>query len=209
MSQPLPEQSTFIAVGAWNPAIIQPVWLKKHFPTRTPPEIKLQFVTGGIFSFRLDFGDFFLEPVIGRLVFIPKQLDEKTLEKIADLSNGIIEKLEHTPITAAGCNFVFKLETNEHIDVEQMEPDDKIKSLYPNMRAGNTFVSKSMVHTFSFEDYQINFKYDLNSKSRILFINYHYPQPSADSMKKAANSLVQHYKDASEMVKNLIKTKKE
>ena len=85
MSKPIPKLSNFIAIGAWNPAIIQPQWLKKEFPTQIPSEFKMQVVAGVVSSFRIEFEkEFIIDPNGGRLVFIPYNLDDTCLKKIAD-----------------------------------------------------------------------------------------------------------------------------
>ena len=115
MATPLPEKSVFVAIGAWNPAILQPPWLKTHFPYAVQDRINIHITTGHISSMVLDLGKFLFNPNSGRLLFVPKALDDETLSLIARLSRDLSKKLEHTPITAAGCNFSFRLDDSEAV----------------------------------------------------------------------------------------------
>jgi hypothetical protein len=206
MSKPIPDQSNFIAIGAWNPAIIQPQWLKKEFPTLIPEKFNVQIVAGVVSAFRIEFLDeFILDPNGGRLVFIPKKLDDKILKKIADLGRGIQNLLNHTPIAAAGCNFVFKLEPNEFFKLEKIETDEEIMGLYENIKDSN-LISRSISHALSQEDHTINVTYDFKGQVKHLRINFDYQQP-LNAMEVAANALIENFHRACNMCKELIGSK--
>jgi hypothetical protein len=204
MSKFIPDQSNLIIIGAWNPAIIQPVWLKKEFPTLVPDKFKVQVTTGVIPSFRIEFDDFIVDPYGGKLIFIPKRVDEKILKDIVLLCNGIQDKLQHTPIAAAGCNFVFGLEPNEFFSIDQIETDEQIKGLYPKLKDCN-LVARSIGHTFSTEDHIINVNYDQNGTTKFLRINFDY-RPPLNAMKKAADSFMSNFQKAQELSKELIRS---
>ena len=130
MSTPIPVQSNFIAIGAWNPAIIQPHWLRKHFSDFIPETCQIEIASVGVASaFRMSYPKVSIDPNNGRLVFIPKELSEEIMKYIADLSIGIQEKLEHTPIIAAGSNVVFQLEAGEIFLLDQIEPEQEVEGL--------------------------------------------------------------------------------
>jgi len=203
MSKPIPEQCNFIAIGAWNPAIIQPQWLKKEFPTLIPEKFIVQVVAGVVSAFRIEFpNEFVIDPNGGRLVFIPKKLEDETLEKISELGKGIQELLKHTPIAAAGCNFVFQLEPDEIFKIEQIEPTDNIKAIYENIH-GTNLVSHSISHELAAEDHTINVAYDFKGQTKQLRINFNYQQPS-EAMKIAAHALVKNFHRACDMCNEFI-----
>ncbi len=206
MSKIISEKSNFIIIGAWNPAIIQPEWLKKEFPSLIPDKFGIQAVSGIVSSFRFEFEKIFLDPTGGRLVFIPKKLDEETLNYIANLSNGIQNRLSHTPIAAAGANFVFSLDENEAFTLDQIETDEQIKNLYLSLKECD-FISKSIGHVFSAEDHAITINYDFHGNTKVLQLNYEYKFPLTDAMKRAADSLVQNFKHAENLCKELIRSK--
>lgn len=205
MSILLPEESQFIVIGAWNPAIIQPQWLKKEFPSLIPDKFSIQFVAGPISGIQMDFEKIILDPNGGRLLFIPKKIDKETLSYIAELSNGLQDRLHHTPIAAAGCNFVFKLDEAETFTLDDLEGDAQISGLYPFLK-DLQLVTKLVRHTFSAEDHSINIFYDYKGGTKLLRINYDYQQPT-NQMKKAADSLLDNFKHAQEISKKLIRGK--
>ena len=205
MSKLLPEESNFIVIGAWNPAILQPEWLKREFPSLIPDKFDIQGIIGPPFSYRMDFEKIILDPHGGRLLFIPKKPDEETLRYITELSIGIQEKLQHTPIVAAGSNFVFKLDESEFFTLEELESNEQILGIYPFLK-DLQLVAKSIRHAFSAEDHTININYDHQGSIRFLRINYNYQQPP-DQMKKAAGSLIENFKHAQTISKKLIKKK--
>lgn len=206
MSILLPEESNFVVIGAWNPAIIQPQWLKKEFPSLIPDKFSIRMAAGPISGFQMVFEKISLDSNGGRLLFTPTKIDEETLSYIADLSNGIQDKLQHTPIGAAGCNFVFKLEESETFTLDDLEGDAQISGLYPFFK-DLQLVTKSVRHSFSVEDHSINIFYDYQGGGmKFLRINFDYQQPP-NQMKKAADSLFSNFKHAQEISKNLIKGK--
>lgn len=205
MSKILSDQCNLIIIGAWNPAIIQPVWLRQEFPTLIPDKFGVQVVTGVQSSFRIEFEDFIIDPNGGRLVFIPKRMEENIMKDIAALCNGIQDKLRHTPIAAAGCNFVFGLEPNEQFSIDQIETDEQVKSLYGSLKGCN-LIARSIGHVFSAEDHTINVNYDLKGSTRFLRVNYEY-QPPLNAMKKAADSFIENFNRAITLSKELIRSK--
>jgi hypothetical protein len=205
MSILIPEQCSLVIIGAWNPAIIQPAWLKKQFPTQIPDRFRLQVGAGVGPSIRIDFEDFIIDPSGGRLVFVPKKLDEVILSRIVELSNGIQERLLHTPILAAGCNFVFTLEANESFSLDEIETDMEIKSLYKGL-VGFDLVAKSIGHVFSGEDHTISVNYEFQGTAKSLRLNYDYQAP-LNPMKRAADSFIANLHHAEKLSKELIRSK--
>lgn len=205
MSKLIPEESNFVVIGAWNPAIIQPAWLKKEFPHLIPDKVIVKVTAGLVSSLRFDLDKIILDPNGGRLLFIPKKLEEETLNYITELSNGIHDKLKHTPISAAGCNFFFTLDENELFSLDEVEKNDQIMGLY-DFLTGYQLVSKSVQHSFSAEDHKISINYDYQGNARVLRINYDYQAP-LNPMQKAADSFIKNYRHALELSKELIRSK--
>lgn len=206
MSLPLPEKSNLIVIGAWNPAILQHSWLRNEFPALiTEDNINIQLVAGAgsVSSYRMEFEKFFLDPNGGRLVFSPKKFELETLKLIADLAQGIREKLQFTPIAAAGCNFSYKLEQNEAFTLDTIEEEDQLKGLYDCFKSQCDLVARGVRHTFSGEDYRININYDYLGDGKILRINFDY-QPPINPMKIAAERYVNNFSRAEEIKESLI-----
>jgi len=205
MSKLISEGSNFVVIGAWNPAIIQPAWLKKQFQNLIPDKVIVKGTAGLVSLLNFDLEKIILDPNGGRLLFIPKIVDEETLKYITELSNGIYDRLKHTPISAAGCNFSFALEENENFSLDEIDKDDQIVGLYAFLK-GNQLVSKSVRHSFSTEDHTININYDYRGKNKVLRINYDYQAP-LNPMQKAADALINNFMHAKDLSANLIRSK--
>jgi hypothetical protein len=204
MSKNLPEQSNFIAIGAWNPAIIQPRWLSKYFSNHIPDTCNIEIASVGVVSaFRMSYPKVSIDPNNGRLVFIPKDLSEENMKYIAELSMGIQSKLEHTPLIAAGSNFVFQLEAGESFTLDEIEPEPQIAGLYKDLKEQGKMVSKSIRHTFSLKDYSVNINYDYAGTDRFLRLNFDYQ--GANSMRLAAEGLVVNFKYSLNLKQQLIR----
>jgi hypothetical protein len=190
-------RTNYVVVGAWNPAIIQPEWLRKEFPEVVPETIGIEII-GPSIGVRFDLGDFFLEPSSGRLVFSAKEINEKTLLSISELSNGIADRLQYTPISAAGSNFCFPLDSSERFYQDELDNDDQTQDLF----GGVAIVSRSIQHTYSLENHNVNIFYDYKGNERVLRVNFEYLTPKL-AMTEAASMLHSNFKTALELVDQL------
>jgi hypothetical protein len=207
MSKNLIEQSNFVVIGAWNPAIIQPHWLRQHFSDFIPETCQIEIASVGVASaFRMSYPKVSIDPNNGRLVFVPKDLSEETMKYIADLSMGIQVKLEHTPIIASGSNFVFQLEVGEIFTLDKLEPEQEIEGLYKDLNDHGKIISKSIRHTFSLKDFSVNITYDYVGNDRFLRINYDYQ--GSNAMKRAAKGLVENFHYSQVLKEQLIRKTK-
>lgn len=204
MSKQIPEQSNFVTIGAWNPAIIQPHWLRKFFSDMIPDTCQIEIASvGAISAFKMSYPKISIDPNNGRLVFIPKELSEESMKYIAELSLGIQAKLEHTPIVASGSNFVFQLEAGESFTLDEIEQEQQIADLYNKQTEQSKIISKSIRHTFSLKDYSVNITYDYTGSDRLLRVNFDYQ--GADPMKRAAEGLVANFKYSLDLEKQLVR----
>jgi hypothetical protein len=203
MSKIIPELCNFITIGAWNPAIIQPNWLKKYFP-EIPDTCNIEIASVGVASaFRMSYPKFSIDPNNGRLVFIPKEMSEDLMVYISRLSMGIQTKLEHTPIFASGSNFAFQLIGEESFTLDEIEKDQQIAGLYKDFKEQGNIVSRSIMHTFSLKDYSVNIYYDYKGRDKMLRINFDYH--GANPMKRSAEGLVNNYKYSLKLSEKLIR----
>ncbi|MBF0458804.1 MAG: hypothetical protein HQK99_13020 [Nitrospirae bacterium] len=202
MSVPAEEQSSFIVIGSWNPAIINHHWLKKHFPEKIPDAFSLEVPYPTIVSVpRINYEKILIDPNNGRLVITPKVMNEEIFQYISALALGIYELLAHTPIVASGCNFVFKLEQGEYFKIDEIEQDDKIIDIYE----GLTFTGKSVRHTFGLVDCSVNVFYDYVENDKTLRLNFDYK--GTRTVEKATQALVENYKYSLELVDKLTRRK--
>lgn len=165
MCQLITNECNFIAIGAWNPSIIEPSWLRKQFPTLIPKQFEILFSFQTKHQLRLEFEKITLIIDNEKLIFVPKIMDKSTLGYITELSVKIHKKLEHTPIKAVGCNFVYKIDNNERFKIDEFINADKLKDFYEDSNLKD-MTSKIYRHTFPFADYQLNIIYNCDADKK-------------------------------------------
>lgn len=195
------QKSNYLVVGAWNPAIIQPEWLRQEFPDVVPDPIKVEIRAPSL-GIRFDIGGFFLEASNGMLIFSPKKVDKETLNSISELSNGIANRLQYTPISAAGCNFSFSLDSTEKFYQDKLDSSDQPKDLSAILKVSN-IVSQSVQHTYSLDNHNVNIFYDYKGNERSLRINFDYQNPKV-AMIEASDMLENNFETALDLSKELI-----
>jgi hypothetical protein len=178
----------------------------KHFSYAiSGGKVNILFTVGPITSPVLDLGKFLLDPNGGRLVFVPKVLDDETLGLIAKLSNGISKKLEHTPIIAAGCNFVYRLESGEDFAIEEIQTSVASQAVYSDIGLKPCF-ERSVLHAFALDDHILNVTFSSNESNKILMLNYDYRSP-IDAVDSASKALLQNHRHSLTLRDKLIKRK--
>ncbi|MGR3180027.1 MAG: hypothetical protein ACUZ8E_18455 [Candidatus Anammoxibacter sp.] len=190
----IPEKCTFIVNGAWNTAIIQPKWLRSQFPTLIPDKFDILFLQDISKALRFDIKNIYFEPRDNCLIFIPKKVDDTTLDFISELSKGIQKKLPFTPVLAAGCNFTFELDNNEQFTIKNLNNMEDSELTYEPLKL-DKLVAKETRHTFSFSDYRLNIIYNINADKKSILYNYHCDRNSpvefmSESLKDNYNSSV-------------------
>ena len=102
LPDPFAEDISVVLVGALNPAIFQPAWLAAQ---NLISDSESKSATVNVISPQaadITFLDFGLQVLQNRLTL--RTIDISKSTKIFDLVVGILTKLPHTPITAAGIN---------------------------------------------------------------------------------------------------------
>lgn len=204
MCQLIPNECHFIAVGKWNPSIIEPSWLQKQFPTLVPKEFKIQYRAGVSISLQFKFKGIALVVANNSLTFIPEKMDDDTLCYIAALSTSIYKKLEHTPVSAVGCNFAFKLNADEELNIDKIVNPEKIDQLYKDF-IPEEMTSKRVRHTLAFENHLLNIDYFFDPGNSKIFYNYNYQGDKP--IENAANSLIENLKFSININNQLLKEK--
>jgi hypothetical protein len=205
MSEIITDQCNFIIIGAWNPAIIQPGWLKKQFPQLIKEDkFNIELITGPIATFRFEVNNILISPNNDRLIFTPREVNEACLDFISKISFSIFDKLPHTPVLAAGCNFVYKLKEKESFTISEFKLPEDASKFYKDLEL-NELTSKQIRHIFSFSDYNLNITYILNAESKNIHYNFDYPIKDTNLIKKASESFKEHYALTLKLNSNLIK----
>jgi len=186
MSVIITEQCNFIIIGAWNPAIIQPGWLKSQFPTIIKGDkFGVELIIGPIATFRFEVNNVLVSPNHDRLIFTPREVNKGLLDFISKISFSIFEKLPHTPVFAAGCNFVYKLDDSESFFISELETHADMSEIYNEMEL-KELTSKQIRHGFSFSDHNLNIFYNVSGDGKTIHYNFDYPLKNTNLIKKAS-----------------------
>lgn len=97
-----------IALGAWNPAIFSPSWVKEHLANDQSAEVVLAFpMPGNENPPRITVEGIYIYPSPHLLMLDCVTYNESSIDTCASKIERISELLPHTPVTAVGLNFRF------------------------------------------------------------------------------------------------------
>jgi len=140
------------------------------------------------------------------IVIEPDKLDDEYLHKLENISKKLFDKLPHTPITAIGHNFKYKLEEDENFKIGS-DFDAKLwHSLYSGVNSKG-FELSTLKHTIKLDDdfVLLNLSYSLSSEMKQLEMNFHYQvNQDKDKINDALLKYVKNYEKAEEFIKILI-----
>lgn len=153
LPDPLNEDVSTVLVGSLNPAIFQPAWLAAQglILESEAKAAKINVISPQASD--VTFLDFGLQVLQSRLTL--RTIDISKSDKICDLVVGILTKLSHTPITAAGINQSFHLPTPgegvwHHIG-HVLAPKDRVwNTLYENPGMLSLTIQSPRKNPFSF-----------------------------------------------------------
>lgn len=110
----LPDKSTLIIVGAFNPAILNPYWVAKNCLGITDEQQALQVemltpmtAIGSLPPMRYSFAGLTYSATPQRLTFHFDGLDASGGAKVIRVARKLFELLPHTPVNGMGYNFGF------------------------------------------------------------------------------------------------------
>lgn len=186
-------------VGSLNPAILQPNWLVKQglIPKGETLSVKIQ--VGSYFSTEYDWkNNFRWSADRSRLkVNISPESDPNNLKKFI---STVFEKLEHTPVTAIGQNFIFEGEPDkvktDFFCRNTLALNDKTKWGVVARLKNEVTLSRDEICRINI--YLIN-EYD---KSKV-HINYHYDVTLASEVVKFAGEIKDNLEQAKEIIKEV------
>lgn len=206
MSKLLYEQSNLIIIGLWNPAIIQHQWLKSEFPEWIDDEpVAAYLLQGGIQTLKLEYRDFGVLVNQQNLIFTFKSANDEILDRVSSLAKGVYDKLKHTPISAAGCNFVYELEPEEFFSIG--EGREEISCVETALE-GYQRLSREVRYGFSGLDHGVNIFFSNVGESRKFHLNYDYRAPREKVVELVTGHLKERLAHSKNMVKKFIGTEK-
>ena len=103
---------TIVLVGAWNQAIFNPSWILKYlFGEEGEHQVEIGVALGAderMFTFSDQGVAFKISP--RRISIKPLELSEGVMQQANTCAENLLTRLQHTPVTAAGVNFLFTSE---------------------------------------------------------------------------------------------------
>jgi hypothetical protein len=128
------QRCNLVIVGAWNPAIVAPNWIKQEFPDLVPSnEYQVSYNPGAVPRIRFSMEGIQIDPTGGRLRFRPEKADRSRLEFIPQLAAAICQRLPHTPTTAVGNNFIYQLENDERFEIFDFLSEEQLEQFYQKL----------------------------------------------------------------------------
>jgi hypothetical protein len=156
----VPENTTLVIAGAWNPAILTPAWMLQYGLRRDPGEqhtvqVSMPAGMGLAFDFaRYELQDFSYTARGDALVLMPAGAQPDGLRLLEDVGASILGELPHTPVSGVGHNFEFKdddpdpawlnLFANSQQDLVDVLPADAnsvAQTLSSSLEFGNVIVN--------------------------------------------------------------------
>ena len=160
-------------IGAWNPAIITPDWLRQQFPDLFPgDQFEAEFITTGALTIRFTINNVQINPSNGRLVLSCRTNDLKTFESVAVIAQAIADKLPHTPVAAVGMNFVFQASRETVLAVDRFLDQPGQDQFYAALGLG-TRIGRRITHSFALPENILNLTYEYKPEGITLKFNFH------------------------------------
>lgn len=179
------EECNLVMVGAWNPAIITPNWLKQQFPEMiTASEYETAYVAAPYPAIRYGIEGVFIDPTNGRLRLSPQKADRSRLELIPKLALAIYNRLSHTPIAAMGFNFAYRASAGERFAAFDFVKERDQERFYQGLGL-NRMTHAQIKHSFISSKYQLNLRYDANEEADKVSFNFHYAVSEAPRVREA------------------------
>ena len=164
-------------MGAWNVAILNPQWVAKNiFETKEGTHIPTEISIGTTANFRYQIENLYFLPAPDKLIINPVKEDDKTIKHIDKACLDLFELLPHTPITAIGNNYAYKLEENENFSLDINFETSNLKETYEIIETVPS-TSSSLKHSLTLNDDSdviLNLSYKISEKQKEIHMNYHY-----------------------------------
>jgi hypothetical protein len=188
--------SNLIIVGAWNPAIISPVWLRQQFPNLLPgDQVEAEFVVSPAVSVRFKVNDIQIDPSNGRLILSPASNNEERLRFLPNLALAISERLPHTPVIAVGFNFVFRVEADRRLAIDRFLDERRQAQLYADLGLP-TRTGRQVTHSFALAPGTLNITYEYKPDETTMNFNFHHNVTGGQQVREALPTFAEHLEEA-------------
>ena len=190
------QNSNVVIVGAWNPAIITPIWLRQQFPEFFPgDQYQAQFIAGPAVSVRFTVNDLQIDPSNGRLVLSCAIDDQGKFESLPRLATAISERLPHTPVAAVGFNFVFEAAQRTVLAIDQFLDEQRQDRFYTDLGLTSR-IERRVTHAFALPQSTLNLTYEYKPERTTLVFNFHYNVTNSQQVRDALASFAEVLSEA-------------
>ena len=201
----LKNNPNIVLVGFWNKGILTPDWLKDQFPSIiTDTDITVEIAFGPKPQITLNTSDMLIVPSSSRLVIHSKSKSNKTNEKIVKLTNGIIELLPHTPITAIGHNIAYSCDKELHLNFFNNNDDDGIYDYYKKKFEGD-LISQRFTHCVAYEEKKLNISYNILKEKMIIEFNFSYQINNISNKINVVNDFIKNLNFSKKIMDKVVK----
>lgn len=182
---------SIVLAGAWNRAILTPIWLVNNL-FDNKPEPQVEFSVNFDAPFRFVVKNIIIAPGIDKVIFWSKDNSDESLKLMEETSVRLCSILTHTPLVAVGINFGFLEKNNKAalFDLFKFNDTDGISS---NQW---TITRPSIKRSLSKDAYFTNLSISLDDNSDFHFdFNFHYKVSETNEVKTFITDKIIDYKN--------------
>lgn len=175
----IPNETTLVIAGAWNPAILSPDWILRHGLNRTEPEQRVQVtIPAGpnVFDpprYTLDVLTYVVQP--NALVLALTEQSQSNLDLLENVAARTVGELRHTPVTGVGHNFEYREQepSEGHLAVFTQSTSDIADVIPTGWNSGATSIHSSFKN--GDETVFMNIQRKFDGGVLTVKFNFHHP----------------------------------
>jgi hypothetical protein len=177
--RPLPDNTTLVLAGAFNPAILVPQWIALNaldIPAGQDLPVQMMAPVGPGFgqAAKYMFAGLSYSPGFQNLTFYLE--GDNNGQRVCDVAARILGLLPHTPISGVGFNFGYM---EENPGVQLLELLQSGSSLASALGEGTEVVSRSWGNVSSWEGALVSTRAEIRGGSVTVDFNFHYSVQTA------------------------------
>ncbi|WP_292759306.1 hypothetical protein [Methylophaga sp. UBA2689] len=181
--QPINNEYSIVVLGAWNPSIFSPEWIKKFLVNiEEGEEIEIAFPLDDATAPRkISFKEISIFPGRKKMDLIPIVPSKDNLEFCQSILVTLFNILPHTPVSGFGINFGF-LESNLSTELTNLFELSDENSLIDNYVPKGTSISRNIVKEG--QNYIINLTLSEANGNVSIKINFHFNIASTEECRE-------------------------
>jgi hypothetical protein len=178
--QPVPDKTTIVIAGSFNPAILTPSWIGKN--VLDPPVVDefpvyvIAPIMGAAPPAKFSLSGFTYSPGYQFLTFYTDGMDAAASERVCDVAARILNLLPHTPITGIGFNFGFR---DDHPSVQLLRLLAISPTFADALGQGAEVVGRNWLNVASWGAALVTLQTGIRGSDYSLDLNFHYSSQDA------------------------------